>query len=98
MLVIGILGTVLRTKLQLDVAEFLMRFLKFVPFVVATMMTLNGYLSYLYLEDAFDRSGAKISESKKILSYVILLIITLIMILLQVGGCMIIKRVHISFK
>jgi hypothetical protein len=49
MLMIAILGTILRTKLHLDVAAFLMKFLLFAPYLSAALMILNGYMSFLYL-------------------------------------------------
>jgi uncharacterized membrane protein len=93
-LIIAILGTVLRTKLQLSLAEIQTKVLTVMPILLGLLMALQGFLSYMYLDSTWKEEERQNSPT----SYLILGICTAIFTIMQVGGCIVIAKVHTSFK
>jgi hypothetical protein len=93
-LTIAIIGTILKTKLQLKLAEIQSKILSLMPFVIGVLMILQAVFSYLFLDDTFKDGERDYLPT----SYLILGFCTTIFAVMQVGGCVIIGRVHTSFK
>ena len=64
------------------------------PFVIGVLMILQAVFSYLFLDDTFKDGERDYLPT----SYLILGFCTTIFAVMQVGGCVIIGRVHTSFK
>lgn len=64
------------------------------PIALGILMVMQGVLSYLFLDETFTADERKYLPT----SYLILGICTTIFLIMQVGGCIIIGRVHNSFK
>jgi hypothetical protein len=64
------------------------------PFVIGVLMILQAVFSYLFLDDTFKNDEREYLPT----SYLILGFCTTIFAIMQVGGCVIIGRVHTSFK
>jgi len=93
-LTIAIIGTILKIKLQLKLAEIQSKILSLMPFVIGVLMILQAVFSYLFLDDTFKDAERDYLPT----SYLILGFCTTIFAVMQVGGCVIIGRVHTSFK
>jgi hypothetical protein len=64
------------------------------PILLGILMVLQGFLSYMYLEATWKEEQRQYAPT----SYLILGICTAIFTIMQVGGCMVIGKVHTSFK
>jgi len=96
-LIIAIIGTVLRTKLLLSIADTLAKLLSMMPVILTILLVIEGFLSYLYLKKTFVNQ-TYITDKIKLQTWITLGVTTLITIVMQVGGCIIVKKVQNSFK
>ena len=64
------------------------------PLCLGIVMICQGFLSYLYLDETYTEKERQYLPT----AYLILSICTAIFTFLQVGGCIVIAKVHNSFK
>ena len=67
------------------------------PFVISVMMVISGFLSYLYLKETF-KSVKNITPDIERQTWVTLSFTAVISLMMQVGGCIVVRKIHLSFK
>ena len=76
--VIACIGILQRSRLDMDVASWNIKHLTVAPFLLGSMMLLNGTFNFVYMQDAFEHPGQPVDDHTKNLSTVILVVLTLI--------------------
>jgi hypothetical protein len=95
-LIIALVGIILRTRMDLEVAKFQIKLLSISPFALGALFCTNGVLTYFYMAKAIAESGSP--QESDTLSYVILILMTVVGLVSQVGGNLIALRVHKHFQ
>ncbi len=67
------------------------------PFVISVMMVISGFLSYLYLKETF-KTVTYITPDIERQTWLTLSFTAIISLTMQVGGCIVVRKVHLSFK
>jgi hypothetical protein len=96
--VIGSIGILQKSKLNIEIANFSVKHLTFAPFILGLLMIINGTCNLMFLLKTFDAHASTVSDSNRQLSIVIVVFLTLISAGAQVCFGLVVRRCHAQFR
>lgn len=96
--IIGSIGILQKSKLNIEIANFSVRHLTFAPFILGVLMLVNGTCNLMFLLKTFDEQTEKITDSNRQLSIIIVVFLTLISAGAQVSFGLVVRHIHVKFR